>query len=116
MPRSQFAVGDRPAVAGGVPSHCSTNTWAPTVYPVALIVNATGRRAAFAGTTNGFVLGVVIVAAAATPALNATTGTTMPTITPKRCFQLLRPFDTDTLLFRVGSGVRAPAVAAARTG
>ena len=64
-PRSQFVVGSQPGAVVGVPSHCSMNTFASGVKPVAETVNGCGLPAASPGTANGFPVGVVIVDAKA---------------------------------------------------
>ena len=57
---SQWSVGEYPAVVDGTPSHCSMNTGRPGVNPLAVTVNSCGFPAPSPGTTNGFVVGVVI--------------------------------------------------------
>ena len=42
VPRSQSLPGAQPAVVDATPSHCSTNTCAPTAKPVADTVNDCG--------------------------------------------------------------------------
>jgi hypothetical protein len=73
VPESQLLVGDQPAAVDGVPSHCSTLTSAPGVYPLPTIVNGCGLPWASPGTMTGDVFGVVIVPANATPAATSST-------------------------------------------
>src|SRR5207247_2245960 len=71
LPRSQSVSGDQPGVVGSMPSHCSTLTSVPGVYPIATTVNGNGLPAASAGTTKGVPVGCVIVPANATPVVAA---------------------------------------------
>ena len=59
-PLSQSIVGDQPMLVGSTPSHCSTLTSEPDVYPVATIVNGCGLPPASAGTAKGVPDGWVI--------------------------------------------------------
>ena len=70
LPLSQSTVGDHPTVVGSTPSHCSTLTSDPGVYPLPTIVNGCGLPAASPGTTNGLPVGCVIVPAHAIPAIS----------------------------------------------
>ena len=63
LPRSQFCVGSQLTSVVGTPSHCSMNTGEPTGNPLAVTVKDCGCPDALPGTTNGFPVGVVIVAA-----------------------------------------------------
>ena len=90
VPRSQLTTGDHPGIDDALPSHCSAYTSVPGVKPVALMLKAIGFLRASPGTLNGFVFGVVIVDAPATPALSATSGTAVATTTTtNRLSQLL---------------------------
>lgn len=94
-PLSQLIVTSQPAAVCGVPSHCSTNTGWPTLKPVATTVNDSGFPFASPGTTNGFPVGVVIVAAKAIPARPSThaaamTATSMSRRYPCRVWMRMR--------------------------
>ena len=63
-PRSQSVVTSQNFWVEGMPSHCSASTDAPAGNPVATTVNGTGLPSASPGTTNGVVLGVVMLVSA----------------------------------------------------